>query len=96
MSDWEEAEELPVVGVAIPAAAGAWDDEDADEGDVKDSWDMDDEEETNGEAATSATAVKPKKKKTLAQRIAERKAEEERKKEEALKVCLECHSWTKC
>ncbi len=85
MSDWEEAEELPVVGVAIPAAAGAWDDEDADEGDVKDSWDMDDDEEPNGEA-TSAT-VKPKKKKTLSQKIAERKAEEERKKEEALKVC---------
>ena len=87
MSDWEEAEELPVVGIAIPAAAGAWDDEDADEGDVKDSWDMDDDEGTTNGEATSATVAKPKKKKTLSQKIAERKAEEERKKEEALKVC---------
>ena len=68
--------------VAVPVIApGQWDDEDQEDGDIKDSWDMEDEE------TPAVTTQQPiKKKKTLAQKIAERKEEEERKKAEFIKV----------
>ena len=58
---------------------------------LKDSWDASDDEDTekSTKSTTSAVPSKPKKKQTLKEKIAERKAEELRKKEElAKKVCL--------
>ncbi|KAJ3139440.1 Eukaryotic translation initiation factor 3 subunit J [Irineochytrium annulatum] len=86
--DWEEDDNaiVPPVAVAL-TKPGQWDDEDAEEEDVKDAWDASDDE--GGEkkaAATAATATgspKPKKKKAgLKEKIAERAAAEQKKKEE--------------
>ncbi|KAJ3311036.1 Eukaryotic translation initiation factor 3 subunit J [Boothiomyces sp. JEL0838] len=64
--DWEKEDIAPPV-----TAASKWDDEDAD--DVKDSWDADSEDEN----PKPKVVVPVKKKKTLAQKIAEKKEKEE-------------------
>ncbi|KAJ3080258.1 Eukaryotic translation initiation factor 3 subunit J, partial [Quaeritorhiza haematococci] len=84
MSDWEneEFEDLPDVSVPV-VTKGKWDDEDAEEDDVKDSWeDALDDDEKKEEEKTKATSPQPKKKKTLAQKIAEREEAERKRKEE--------------
>ncbi|KAL7746726.1 Translation initiation factor 3 subunit J component [Sorochytrium milnesiophthora] len=92
MSDWEDyAEDVAPAAPAVTAAAAAaavrskWDDEDA-EVSVKESWEDSDEDSgakkpAAGAAGTAATAAS-RKKKSLNQAIAERKAEEDRKRKE--------------
>ncbi|KAI8914826.1 eukaryotic translation initiation factor 3 subunit J [Powellomyces hirtus] len=77
MSDWEN-EETEVVVASTVVTKGAWDDEDADEDEVKSSWE-DSDDGAEKAAPAKPVAAPPKKKSTLAQKLAERKEEEERK-----------------
>ena len=84
--DWEtNDQELPSTTASVP---NNWDDEDADEdaGELKDAWDESDDEKPKQEEDKPAAKAspKPKKKKTLAQKIAERDEEEERKRKERI------------
>ncbi|TPX71054.1 hypothetical protein SpCBS45565_g01299 [Spizellomyces sp. 'palustris'] len=82
MSDWdEEDQEFAIPSIPV-LNKGAWDDEDADDDEVKASWEDSDEDEPKKEESKPVVAAPVKKKKTIAQKLAERKAEEERKKAE--------------
>ncbi|KAI8930228.1 translation initiation factor eIF3 subunit-domain-containing protein [Entophlyctis helioformis] len=87
-SEDEEREVVLPTAKAAAATPASWDDEDAEDGDVKDSWDASDDDEEKKPApkspasTTSSVVVPPKKKKTLAQKLAEKKEEEERRKQE--------------
>ncbi|XP_062026195.1 uncharacterized protein LOC133742517 isoform X1 [Rosa rugosa] len=61
MEDWEEDARIPSLLSKEPAVKGNWDDEDADENDVKDSWE-DDDELAPPEPAPKAPAEKAPKK----------------------------------
>ncbi|PRQ18965.1 putative eukaryotic translation initiation factor 3 subunit J [Rosa chinensis] len=61
MEDWEEDAKIPSLLSKEPAVKGNWDDEDADENDVKDSWE-DDDEPAPPEPAPKAPAEKAPKK----------------------------------
>ncbi|KAJ3098871.1 hypothetical protein HDU97_003684 [Phlyctochytrium planicorne] len=77
MSDWENEDSEPVVQVPI-VKPGQWEGEDAEEEDVKDSWDAsEDEEEKKPKEKPAVNSPKPKQKKKLAQKLAERKALEQ-------------------
>ncbi|KAI9093015.1 eukaryotic translation initiation factor 3 subunit J [Phlyctochytrium arcticum] len=87
MEDWENEDDAVIVPALGLVAKGSWDDEDADDDDVKESWEDSEEEgaAAKPKAETSqpvAAGAAPKKKKTLAQKIAERKEEDERKRAE--------------
>jgi len=71
--NWDDEDFEPEVGggaAAVTKATDKWDGEDEDDDDVKDDWDADSDEEKPKEE--SAQPVKVKKKKTLAQKIAEK------------------------
>ncbi|KAJ3117523.1 hypothetical protein HDU96_006452 [Phlyctochytrium bullatum] len=77
MGDWDDEDQEPVVKVQVPIVnPSRWDDEDAEEEDVKDSWDAEEpEKEKPAPKKTSEIpSPKPKQKKKLAQKIAEKKA----------------------
>ncbi|KAG0338270.1 Translation initiation factor 3 subunit J component, partial [Podila humilis] len=78
MSDWENDD---VIEAPVIPAKKQWDDEDAEDSDVKEDWDASSESESEEEV--KAPVVKAPKV-TLAQKIAERNAEAERKKELAM------------
>jgi len=79
MASWDEEDFEPEAAAPVVAAAGMdrWSGEDEDEDGLKDNWDDEEEEKQEGDVPKS----QPKKKKTLAEKIAER---EEIKKQEAL------------
>ncbi|KAI9205728.1 eukaryotic translation initiation factor 3 subunit J [Polychytrium aggregatum] len=90
MSDWENEDEDVQVAIPVPSAANRWDDEDAEEEDVKDSWEDDEEElkkkkkkeeeeRLKKEAEAKKAAAAPKKK-TLAQTLKEKEEDEKRKR----------------
>lgn len=82
-SAFVENEDEEVAVPAIPVISkGAWDDEDVEDDEVKASWEDSDEEEKKPEEAKPASNAPIKKKKGLAQKLAERREEEERKKAE--------------
>jgi len=71
--NWDDEDFEPEVGggaAAVAKVTDKWDGEDEDDDDVKDDWDADSDEEKPKEE--SAQPVKVKKKKTLAQKIAEK------------------------
>jgi len=85
---WEEDEfDVPVPSLAV-VKKSTWEDEDADNDDIRDSWEdaaAEEEEDDDENAATKSTTNVPppiRKKVPLAQRIAERNAENERRKQE--------------
>ncbi|KAF9437387.1 Translation initiation factor 3 subunit J component [Entomortierella beljakovae] len=76
MSDWENEDvEAPVIPIK-----GKWDDEDADDDDVKEEWDASSESESEPDVKAPVKAPKV----TLAEKIAQRNAEAERKKQAIL------------
>jgi len=88
MADWDADDFDPDEGgkLSVPKATDKWDGEDEDD-DIKDAWDAESEEEKD-DSQKEETVVKVKKKKTLAQKIAEKeeaaaKALEERLAREA-------------
>lgn len=82
-ADWENEDfEPPVIKKPI-LHTDRWEGEDEDE-DVKDNWD--DEEEEKEEKPEQITAVQPKKKKPLAQIIAEKEEKKRKELEEKMKI----------
>lgn len=88
MADWDADDFDPDEGgkLSVPKVTDKWDGEDEDD-DIKDAWDAESEEEKD-DSQKEETVVKVKKKKTLAQKIAEKeeaaaKALEERLAREA-------------
>lgn len=88
MADWDADDFDPDDGgkLSVPKVTDKWDGEDEDD-DIKDAWDAESEEEKD-DSQKEETVVKVKKKKTLAQKIAEKeeaaaKALEERLAREA-------------
>ncbi|KAJ3217108.1 Eukaryotic translation initiation factor 3 subunit J [Dinochytrium kinnereticum] len=82
MGDWEDEDEE--VSVTVPIVnPSTWEGEDAEEVDVKDSWDASEDEDESKPKEKAADNASPKptkpKKKKLAQKIAERKAKETEK-----------------
>jgi len=77
MASWDDEDYEPVDASAAVTAADKWDGEDEDDDDCKDNWDDEDEETPKSDVPKS----QPKKKKTLAEKIAEK---EEKKRQEAI------------
>jgi len=73
MADWDADDFDPDAGLAAPKASDKWEGEDEDD-DIKDAWDAESDEDKSekSEGSESTKVVKVKKKKTLAQKIAEK------------------------
>lgn len=83
MASWDDEDFEPVkVAAGATTTIDHWDGEDEDDDDLKDNWD-DDEEDKDKEGVPKS---QPKKKKTLAEKIAER---DERKRQEAIAKMLQ-------
>ncbi|GAA98011.1 uncharacterized protein L969DRAFT_357565 [Mixia osmundae IAM 14324] len=90
MSDWDASEdERPAAPTPALAAikSNRWDDEDADEGPVKDSWSSDSDEDKPRQSApangSAASAAPVRRKGITKQKIAEKEAAEQARQEEA-------------
>lgn len=71
MADWDADDFEPEEASAAPKVTDKWEGEDEDD-DIKDAWDAESEEEDNSQKDEVKQPVKVKKKKTLAQKIAEK------------------------
>jgi len=85
-ADWENEDFEPAVIKKPIMHTDRWEGEDEEE-DVKDNWD--DEEEDKDDKPEQITAVQPKKKKSLAQIIAEKEEKRRKEVEEKMKLQLE-------
>jgi len=86
--NWDDEDFEPEVGGANNAGkvTDKWDGEDEDDDNVKDDWDAESEEDKPKEESTATQPVKVKKKKTLAQKIAEKEEAAELAKLEKLQA----------
>lgn len=86
MADWDADDFDPDADgkLSAPKVTDKWDGEDEDD-DIKDAWDAESEEENSQKEAEESKVVRVKKKKTLAQKIAEKEEAAEKAAEERLK-----------
>ncbi|KAJ3306568.1 Eukaryotic translation initiation factor 3 subunit J [Kappamyces sp. JEL0829] len=75
--EWDKSDTEPVALSAAKVAASKWADEDVSDGEVKDSWDADSDEEKKPAVPAKKASPPPKKKTQLQQKLAERKAAEQ-------------------
>jgi len=84
MADWDADDFEPDTATVTTRPSDKWDGED-EEDDIKDAWDAESDEEDKSEKSDEAKPVKVKKKKTLAQKIAEKEEAAEQARLEKLR-----------